>query len=59
MAQGAYGLDRLFAGVDQVLGQGPYDPIAAGVDLANLRFIPARRLYDPAGGGVDDGGHAT
>jgi hypothetical protein len=59
MAQGADRRRTLQAGVDQILGQRTDDAVAAGIDLGYLVAVLARRFYQSAGGGVDDGGHAS
>ncbi len=51
----ARGLGR---GVDHVFRQGAQDAVAPRVDAAELVLVLARRLDDPAGARVDDGGHA-
>ena len=49
----------LLAGVDQVLGERADDAVASGIDLADLAAVLAGGLDHPAGGCVDDGGHAA
>jgi hypothetical protein len=58
-AQGGDGRVAFLAGVDEVLGQGADDAVAAGVDLADHVGMLARGFDDAAGGSVDDGGDAA
>jgi hypothetical protein len=59
MAQGGDVCGGLLAGVDQVLGQGADNAVAAGIDVGDLVRMLAGRLNDAAGGGIDYGGDAT
>ncbi len=59
VAQGRDRVRRFLAGVDQVFRQRADDAVPAGVDLADLVLVPARRFDDAAGGRVDDGSDAA
>jgi hypothetical protein len=50
---------RLATGVDEVLGERADDAVAPGIDLADPFPSLARRLDDPLGGDVDDGGDSA
>ncbi len=47
----------LLRGIDQVLGKGADDAVAAGINLADLALVLARALDQAGGGSVDDGGN--
>ena len=59
MTQGGDGRGRLLTGVDQILGKGADDAVAAGIDVGDLVGMLTGGLDDAAGGGIDHGGDAT
>jgi hypothetical protein len=59
VAQTLDGGPAFLAGVDHILGQGADDAVSTGIHLAYLAAVPARRLNQAAGRGIDDGGDAA
>jgi len=57
MAQGPDCRRRFLGRVDEVLGKRADNPVASGVDLADVAAVLTRRFDDAAGGGVDGGGN--
>ena len=56
VAQRRNGLVAFQAGVDEILGQGPDDSVAARIHPGDGVGVPARRLDDGCRGGIDYGG---
>src|SRR5690606_26686693 len=59
VAQGSDVFRRLEAGIDQVLGQGANNAIAASIDFTDAVRMLARSFNHPGSGGVDDCGYSA
>ncbi len=59
MAQALDGGQGLLTGVDHILGQSADDAVPAGICLADLAAVPARRFDHATGRGIDDGGDSA